>query len=240
MIAYAVSRMGVNREVNQDSMLCKLTPVGDLPDLFIVADGMGGYNGGDVASRYTIDNIQDYLINNTGGTLISTIKEAIAATNFGLRKKASEQPRLKGFGTTLVLATVIDNTLHVANIGDSRLYVNEDGHIRQITEDHSLVEAMVKKGELDRSEARFNPHKNMITRALGSEPSVEADFFEVELTAGSRILLCSDGVSNMMDDSIIENIMNDNKDPEKTCKVLIDTAKENGGRDDMTAVVINI
>lgn len=240
MNAYSVSHAGINRKVNQDSVLCLTSPVGDLPNLFIVADGMGGYNGGDVASGYTIDNIQSYLDRHRGGSLITTLHEAISDTNSGLRQKAKENPELTGCGTTLVLATIIGGTLHVANIGDSRLYLVHEGVIRQITEDHSLVEAMVKKGELERSQARFNPHKNMITRALGSEPVVEADFFEVEVKQGDRVLLCSDGVSNMMDDSAIQGIMNDDHDPEKACRILTETARANGGRDDMTAVVINI
>jgi len=238
--AYSVSRKGVGRKVNQDSLLCEMEPVGKLPNLFLVADGMGGYNGGDFASGFTVDHMKEYIEHAGDSSLISTLKNAISDTNSKLRAKAEELPELKGCGTTLVASVIEGDCVHVANIGDSRLYLLQGGNLRQITEDHSVVEALVKKGELKRSEARFASNKNVITRALGSEPVVEADFFEVPIEDGTRIFMCTDGVSNMMDDRTMESILNEYKNPVDACTVLVNTARDNGGRDDATAMIIDI
>ena len=182
MKTFSESRAGKNRSVNQDSLLCEEGAVGELSNLFIVADGMGGYNGGDFASRFCVDNVKDYILKNNGGSIISTIRSAITAANEGIREKTKANEELKGCGTTIVLATIKDDILYIANVGDSRLYVIQNGALSQITEDHSVVEEMIKSGLIKKEEARFNPHKNKVTRALGVEPDIEVDFFEVKLT----------------------------------------------------------
>ena len=140
-------------------------------------------------------------------------------------------------GTTLVVATVFDNILKVANVGDSRLYVvGED--IIQITRDHSLVEEMVINGQLDRADARVDKRKNIITRAIGGESKVEADMFSVELKPEDKILMCSDGLSNMVDDAEILEIINREPDIEKAARMLIDAANENGGKDNISVVIV--
>ena len=201
---------------------------------------MGGYNGGDFASRFCVDNVKDYILKNNGGSIISTIRSAITAANEGIREKTKANEELKGCGTTIVLATIKDDILYIANVGDSRLYVIQNGALSQITEDHSVVEEMIKSGLIKKEEARFNPHKNKVTRALGVEPDLEVDFFEVKLTKGDRIFLCSDGVSNMMDERTLEEIAGADKELSEICKKLIETAVNNGGKDDATVVMIEV
>ena len=142
-------------------------------------------------------------------------------------------------GTTVVAATIVGDTLHVGNIGDSRLYVIRD-RIEQITQDHSLVETMVRTGELMPEDARFHPNKNIITRALGTNEDVKADFFEVKLEKADTILLCSDGLSNMVEDREIERIVKETQDVEKASETLVELANQNGGTDNIAIVMIQI
>ena len=240
MKTFSETRTGVNRSVNQDCFLCEKEAVGALPNLFIVADGLGGHNGGDFASKYCVENVKDYIKNHKGDSIISTIRSAITTVNEEIREKTKEDEGLKGCGTTIVLSTIENDILYIANVGDSRLYVIKNGKLTQITEDHSVVEEMIKSGIIKKEEARFNPHKNKVTRALGAEPDIEVDFFEVKLEKGDRVFLCSDGVSNMMDERILEEITSADKELPEICKILIDTAVNNGGKDDATVVMIEV
>lgn len=240
MKTFSETRAGINRSVNQDCFLCEEEAVGDLPNLFIVADGMGGYNGGDFASKFCIENVKNHIINGKGDSIISSIRSAIKAANEGLRERSRMDEGLKGCGTTVVLATIKDDILYIANVGDSRLYVFQNGKLSQITEDHSVVEEMIKSGIIKKEDARFNPHKNEVTRAIGAEPHIEVDFFEVKLEKKDRVLLCSDGVSNMMDERNLEEIVGTDKELPEICRILIDTAVNNGGKDDATVVIIEV
>ncbi len=144
-------------------------------------------------------------------------------------------------GTTFVVATIIDKILYVANIGDSRLYVIGKEEIRQVTEDHSLVEAMVKQGELNPEEAKVHPNKNIITRALGANDTVEPDFFEVNLEDEDIVLMCSDGLTNMLEDETIAQIIRENQDDLKTAaETLVRCANENGGKDNIAIIIIKV
>lgn len=240
MKTFSETRTGKNRSVNQDCFLCEEGKIGDFPNLFIVADGMGGHNGGDFASRCCIENVRDYVAKNTGGSIISTIRSAIKTANEKIREKAKDDETLTGCGTTIVLATIRDNVLYIANVGDSRLYTVQNSRLVQITVDHSVVEEMIKSGLIKKEEARFNPHKNKVTRALGAEPDIDVDFFEVKLEKGDRVLLCSDGVSNMMDENTLEGIAGADREIPEICKILVDTAVNNGGKDDATVVMIEV
>ena len=202
MKTFSVTDAGVVREMNQDYYFSSDTAVGNLPNLFIVADGMGGHKAGDYASRYTIERVVASVSRNTGEEPIAIMKEAINKANELLVAESREDESKSGMGTTLVIGTIIGNKLFVANIGDSRLYVVGQ-NMRQITRDHSLVDEMVRLGEINADEARVHPDKNIITRAVGTSDHVEADFFEVEITADDTILLCTDGLTNMVDDSTI-------------------------------------
>lgn len=237
MKAFAATDVGKVREVNQDCVFSSTVPVGCLPNLFIVADGMGGHKAGDIASRLTVDSVVDKLSKINSKDYISVITDTIIKVNKEVIDKAAESQDYAGMGTTLVVATVFDNILKVANVGDSRLYViGED--IIQITRDHSLVEEMVTNGQLDRADARVDKRKNIITRAIGGESKVEAEMFSVELKPEDKILMCSDGLSNMVDDTEILEIINREPDIEKAARMLIDAANENGGKDNISVVIV--
>jgi protein phosphatase len=237
MKTYSMTDTGIQREMNQDYFFASDTPVGNLPNLYIVADGMGGHKAGDYASRYTTQRIVASVSRSPGEEPVTILKEAIATANKLLIEEAAEDETKQGMGTTLVAATIIDNRLYIANIGDSRLYVVGDD-IRQITRDHSLVAEMVRIGEVKVSEAREHPDKNIITRAIGAGEDVEADFFEVELHEGEQILICTDGLTNMVEDAVIREIMVSDATPEERVEQLVQIANRNGGRDNITVMTI--
>ena len=163
--------------------------------------------------------------------------KGIEKANAEVLAKAGTDPALRGMGTTLVAATVSEGCLYVANVGDSRLYLIRE-HIRQVTKDHSLVEEMVRLGELTEEQARNHPDKNVITRAVGVYPEVRIDFFDEDLEGEDTILLCSDGLSNMVTDDAMEGIVKSCKNLQEAALRLIETANENGGRDNIAVVLV--
>ena len=237
MKTFSVTDAGVVREMNQDYYFSSDTAVGNLPNLFIVADGMGGHKAGDYASRYTIERVVASVSRNTGEEPIAIMKEAINKANELLVAESREDESKSGMGTTLVIGTIIGNKLFVANIGDSRLYVVGQ-NMRQITRDHSLVDEMVRLGEINADEARVHPDKNIITRAVGTSDHVEADFFEVEITADDTILLCTDGLTNMVRDDEILDIIKKYDNAQAATMHLVKEANANGGRDNITVMII--
>jgi protein phosphatase len=237
--AFSITDIGERRRINQDYVFCSETAVGNLPNLFIVADGMGGHNAGDYASRFCVEVFKQKIEESNISSPVAAIEAALQETNDMLRNKAQEQAELEGMGTTFVAATIFDKEMYVANVGDSRLYVIGK-EMKQITEDHSLVEAMVKTGELDRSAARVHPNKNIITRAVGVNESIEPDFFEVNLEDADTVLMCSDGLTNMLEDETIEQIIRENDDPVTTAETLVKCANQNGGKDNIAIIIIKV
>ncbi len=238
MKTFSMTDAGRRREVNQDYIYTSEVPVGRLPNLFIVADGMGGHNAGDFASRYTVEHVVKVITASTLSEPAALLGEALRQVNGGLIALASGDPGLRGTGTTFVAATIVQNRLHVANIGDSRLYIVNQT-ITQVTRDHSLVEEMVRMGEVRQEEARSHPDKNIITRAVGAVQDLVVDFFEVELTSGDRILLCSDGLTNMIEDSEIRRIMCSQRDIAESVERLVYAANENGGKDNISVIIVD-
>lgn len=236
---YAITDIGRKRELNEDYIYTSGQPIGALPNLFIVADGMGGHKAGDYASMHTVDRFVE-VIRELGEEhgVQDAINEAVTAANAYIYQRSRENSNLSGMGTTLVLASCIGNEAIVANIGDSRLYLVNDDAMTQITRDHSLVEEMVTLGGIDREMARNHPDKNIIARAVGVKEKVAADFFEVDLTKGDKLLLCSDGLTNMLRDEEIYQIIQNNKELEQAAKALVDAANENGGRDNIAVVLV--
>ena len=203
MKTFSMTHIGRRREMNQDYMYTSENAVGKLPNLFLVADGMGGHKAGDVASRTAIEAAVEYISESEISNPVSLLKRAIIYANDKVYKLALSNPEdYAGMGTTFVAAVIDDGIMYVANIGDSRLYI-VNNEIRQVTLDHSLVEELIRNGQLDRNKGRNHPEKNIITRALGIGDDVVPDFFEVELSADDKILLCSDGLSNMIEDDEI-------------------------------------
>ena len=205
MRIYSATDVGQKRKMNQDYVFASEGPVGNLPNLFTVADGMGGHNAGDYASSHAVRILVDEIREDADYNPVKVIRHAIEAANTEIRNRAQEDENLRGMGTTMVVATIVDQYAYVANVGDSRLYVIQDG-IRQVTRDHSLVQEMVRMGEISEAEARNHPDKNIITRALGAEKTVDVDFFDLKLEKGCTILMCSDGLSNMVEDEKIQEL----------------------------------
>lgn len=229
---------GNKRSSNQDSIFFCDKPIGPLPNLYIVADGMGGHRAGDKASRMAIDITVEFIQKSTLENPIAILKRAMIYANNEIYKVANSDPDLKGMGTTMVAAVALDDKLYVANVGDSRLYViNND--IRQITMDHSLVEELIRNGELERKKGRNHPEKNIITKAMGSKEEVMPDFFEIDIKPEDKYLLCSDGLSNMVEDDEIRDIVVEQLNLEKTAQALIDRANYYGGSDNISVVIVS-
>ena len=242
MKAFSMTDVGAKRKMNQDFIFSSENAVGNFPNLFLVADGMGGHKAGDYASRVCVEVVVESIKNSKLRTVVGTLEEAIQTANTRVYVDAMSNSELEGMGTTLVAGVVTDNdTLYVANVGDSRLYMISNREIKQITQDHSLVEEMIRRGELEPSEARFHPNKNIITRAIGTAQTIVVDYFEVPLQSGDKILMCSDGLCNMIDEIemkyIIESYPNE---IDKAVKRLVKRANENGGHDNISTILVQI
>ena len=233
---YAMTDVGRRREVNQDYVYATDQPVGPFPNLLVVADGMGGHKAGDFASKFTVEVVKRELEASRKGKPETILKRIIQTANRELIEAASQDVKLEGMGTTLVAATVIGNTLHFANIGDSRLYLIDD-NIRQLSKDHYLVEEMVRLGGIKAEDARNHPDKNIITRAMGVKEDAEADFYEFHIKRGDVILMCTDGLSNMVEDEDMFGLVKGSRDIVEAVQMLIDRANSNGGRDNIGVVL---
>ena len=227
MRIYSATDVGQKRKMNQDYVFATADPVGNLPNLFVVADGMGGHNAGDYASSHAVTSMVEEIR-----------QDAIECVNTEILTQAQQDEKLRGMGTTMVAATIVGHYAYVANVGDSRLYVIGE-KIQQITRDHSLVQEMVRMGELDPEQARKHPKKNIITRALGAEKTVDIDFFDLKLEPGDVVLMCSDGLSNMVEDSQLREIISDTStDLDEKGRILIREANRNGGKDNIAIVLV--
>lgn len=229
---------GSKRNSNQDSIFFSDQPVGPLPNLYIVADGMGGHRAGDQASKMAIDITVDFVKKSTLENPIAVLKRAMIFANNEIYKAANQDPDLSGMGTTMVVAVAQEGKLYVANVGDSRLYV-VNSEIRQITMDHSLVEELIRNGELERKKGRNHPEKNIITKAMGSKEEVIPDFFEIDINSEDKYLLCSDGLSNMVEDDEIRDIVVEHYSLDETAQALVDRANYYGGSDNISVVIIS-
>lgn len=235
--AFSITDIGRKRQLNQDYVFTCVVPLGNLPNLFVVADGMGGHKAGDYASKCTVETIVEEVAKSKKKEPVAILDDAIQCANRLIRKKSLEDENLDGMGTTVVASTYLDGILYVANVGDSRLYVIGDD-IKQITRDHSLVEEMVRMGGIDRAAARNHPDKNIITRAIGAASSVNVDFFEVALKPEDIVLMCSDGLTNMIEDKDILEIVRTEGDLKTKADLLIKTANENGGKDNIAVLLM--
>lgn len=236
--SYAMTDVGRVRAVNQDYVFSCLEPIGNLLNLFIVADGMGGHQAGDFASSYSVKKFLESVSLSLQKNPHKIFEDAIKYANRELIEKSKENPELKGMGTTLVALSIAGERAYVANVGDSRLYCMEN-ELTQITVDHSLVQEMIRLGELTKESARSHPDKNIITRAVGATKEIKPDFFEFTITDESILLMCSDGLSNMVSDQELAVLLKSDKMPEKVGRKLIETANENGGKDNIAVIVIN-
>jgi protein phosphatase len=230
--------IGRVRTANQDYVYASTDSVGMLPNLFLVADGMGGHKAGDYASRYISEHLVEHLKQAGNSEIIPLLREGIEKVNKMLYQESRDKAELNGMGTTLVAAVIEDSTMYVANVGDSRLYQIRN-KLKQITRDHSYVEELVSLGQMERGSRDYREKKNIITRAVGTEEKLDIDFFEVSLEPGDYILMCSDGLSNMLEDAEMEEIICSELELGEKAEKLITVANDNGGKDNIGVVLIN-
>ena len=240
MRAASVTDIGRNRDMNQDFVFVSEKEIGGLPNLFIVADGMGGHNAGEYASQRAVEVIVSSILKSHKKGFPTLMTNAINEANKTLLDAARNDERMKGMGTTIVATTYSNKKAYVANVGDSRMYLITGDEARQITEDHSLVEEMIKKGEINKKDANIHPSRNIITRAVGVQQSVSADFFEVDVRNGEMLLLCSDGLTNMLGVSRMRSILlNEVLTLEQKAETLVENANRNGGEDNISVILID-
>ena len=226
--AAAATDIGRVRDGNEDAYL------NDAP-LFAVADGMGGHQGGEVASRLALETLE-VLFKRGRGTLADHLREA----NRAVFDRSSRDAAVAGMGTTLTAAVAEAGRLRLAHVGDSRAYLLRDGRLRMLTEDHTLVQRMVERGEITEQEADVHPHRSVLTRTIGTEPDVQIDEGVLDAQDGDRILLCSDGLTGMVADEQIERILRDAAEPKDAVRELVRAANAAGGVDNITVVVLDL
>lgn len=240
IIAYAKSDVGKVREINEDSFYIS-NPL-DKVQLYMLADGMGGYNGGEIASKLAIQTAKKYIVNNfeqiekDRDSIIQLLGSSIEYANMIVYEKSKENKELEGMGTTLEICLIYNSKVYIGHIGDSRIYRIRKSFIRKLTQDHSYVQKLVKDGEITQEEAEHHPKKNMLMKALGCNAFVEPDVMVKGLLKDDILLMCSDGLSNLVDEENIYEIAKSNI--EQATKELVQMANDKGGYDNITVVII--
>lgn len=235
--AFSDTNKGLFREVNEDSLLVGRT-------VFAVADGMGGHAAGEVASAAALRPLKaiDATTYDDPDAATDALADAVREANSLVIAKAAEDPELRGMGTTLTTVMVRNRQLHLAHVGDSRAYLLRDGLLEMLTQDHTLVHELVMKGQLTPEEADSHPQRSVVTRAVGVEPVIDVDFMvePLELRPGDQVLLCSDGLTGPVSESLIAEILNTEPDGTIACQRLIDAANAGGGPDNITCVLLRV
>ena len=241
MNIYSKSDIGLIRDSNQDSF--RTEKINENVVLATVCDGMGGVNGGNIASKTAVDEITNYVLSNYNEDLSSDeikkiLYNAVYSSNLCVYNKSRENKELSGMGTTVVVALICNNKLYVVHVGDSRAYILNNNEIKKLTVDHSVVQEMVSNGEITENEARVHPNKNIITRALGVSKNINPDYTNIEILDGDTLLICTDGLTNYIEDEKLFSMFKNNKIDALPDK-LISYAKEMGGSDNITLVIVN-
>lgn len=226
----ALTDPGLTRPQNEDGLLVE-------PPLYAVADGMGGHRAGEVASRVALAEL---LANAPRSTDVKALGRAVRAANRAVIESADKSRTRSGMGTTLTAAMVDGTHISVAHVGDSRAYLLHGELLTRITEDHSMVADLVRQGALSEEDARFHPQRSVITRALGSDRNMLADLYEVDAFAGDRLLLASDGLTGMIPDDYIAELLSAERDPQAAAAKLVEAANRAGGYDNITVIVVDI
>lgn len=222
--------VGCIRDHNEDSLVVT-------PPLFAVADGMGGHAAGEVASEIAIQVLTEQAPKHPNAEALG---RAIEAANQEVIAAAAQGRGRAGMGTTMTAAMLENERLVIAQVGDSRAYLLHNGKLQQLTRDHSLMADMIEAGQITPEEARSHPNRSIITRALGSNPHMRPDLFELNVHTGDRLLLCSDGLSTMLEDPQIEQVLNRTSDPQRAAAQLVDEAVAAGGYDNVTVIVVDV
>jgi serine/threonine protein phosphatase PrpC len=223
------SDIGRLRQRNEDAYLVK-------DSLFVVADGMGGHRGGDVASTLALETIESGA---PAEVTLEDLVQDIKRANQAVMERGEADRELRGMGTTITAVIAEDAKAHVAHVGDSRAYLLRDGSLQQLTEDHTLVQRMVREGRLSEDEAARHPQRSVLTRALGVDEDIPVDELSLDVHTGDRLLLCTDGLTSMVDRDRIKKILVRERDPQVACEKLIDAANRAGGDDNITVIVLD-
>ena len=242
LVAAGLCDIGKKRKTNQDAIY-----LNSQKSLFVVADGMGGHNGGDIASQMAVNEIPKYILENMEKDATVLCEESILHTNQKIKKRGEEDEKLVGMGTTAVTFLFRGSNVYIANVGDSRAYLINNNKLYQLTRDHSLVQEKLNLGLYDRAQAAEDPQKNVLVRTVGFEDDIEVDVFSYKVSRNDLFLSCSDGLHGKVSDSDIVHIINRNlPDPTKftqhnldqTVKDLVDQANSNGGQDNIAIVLV--
>ena len=240
-MVFAKTDIGKAREKNQDYYY--ISEENDEPKIYILADGMGGYKGGEVASKLATDSVKKYIQSNFDSiikdkeSILKLIASAVEYANMVVYEKSKETQELEGMGTTLEVCLIYNNKAYIGHVGDSRVYRIRNEVIRKLTKDHSYVQQLIEDKKITREEAKTHPKKNMITRALGCTPYVEPDLRARNFEKGDIFILCSDGLTNMVEEKQIYEIIKE--DIQNAAEILVDEANQAGGYDNITVIIIN-
>ncbi len=239
-MVFAKTDIGKAREINQDYYYISDNTI---PKLYILADGMGGYKGGEIASKLAVESAQKYIQNNFSNNLtekeeiLKLVKDAVEYANMVVYEKSKQVQELEGMGTTLEICLIYNNKAYIGHIGDSRIYRIRKDIIRKLTKDHSYVQKLVEDKKITREEAKFHPKKNMLTKALGCTPYVEPDTRARNFEKGDIFIMCSDGLTNMVEEKRIYELVKQNIN--EAADNLINEANTAGGYDNITVIIIN-
>ena len=241
MLAVGTTDIGRVRSQNQDVIFYSAEPMGALPNLFIVADGMGGHSGGEIASREATAHFTHQIkIAEPTSDLMDVMITAAHAANKVVYQHAQDDPALQGMGTTFTACTIYERKIEIVHVGDTRIYAIVPGFIKQLTTDHTYVGEMIKSGEIKEDQAREHPQSHVLTRVLGFDPHLEADGYAYDLADATHILLCSDGLTNMIDNEKIKRIATGLGTVSKRTRALVDEANRNGGNDNISAILVDL
>lgn len=238
--AFATSDVGKAREINEDYFYISFPD--DPVQLFILADGMGGYNGGEIASKLAVTTAKNYILSNyekskeSKETLLDLVKNSSQYANMVVYEKAKENADLSNMGTTLDVCLIYQNKAFISHIGDSRIYRMRKEFFRKLTKDHSYVQKLLDEGKITEEESKNHPKKNMLMKALGCTPFIEPDAMIKGFIKGDILLMCSDGLTNMVSEDEIQQIIKEN--PTDSTKLLVQKANDLGGKDNITAIII--
>jgi serine/threonine protein phosphatase PrpC len=234
MQAEVVTNVGLVRKNNEDAYKCDVEK-----GIFIVADGMGGCVAGEVASTLAVDTVYQVVSSKQDCPLLETLRESFYQANNRIYETGKNNSKYSGMGTTLTVAWIKDDTIYTAHVGDSRAYLIREGKITSLTEDHSLVGELMREGGLTEEEAMVHPQKNILTRALGCSPFVEVDVSSTKMLVGDYLLLCTDGMSNLITSAEIVEVIIKTKDIKKIVRKLVELALKRGGHDNITAILVS-
>ena len=237
----AKSDRGIVRQINEDSFNI-IAGYPGIPVSFVIADGMGGHNSGDVASKMAVDAVSRNLLQfpqsiNEEYEINSIIQKIMKEANLEVYNASNENEAFFGMGTTLIVAVIYNKKLIIGHVGDSRVYVLRNGEMIQLTIDHSFIEELIKNGSLTRDEAENHPNRNIITRALGCSEDIDVDTYFIDMKENDIFIICTDGLTNMLGENEIKDIIENAGDAEIACNTLVESAIEKGGEDNITVIL---